>query len=90
MDQKIIPIPRSLPQSTFRNEWGLQLHSLDKSICFLHKHLKAAVEELAIVSPETSENTDFCKTEVALVMQDAREALRLLRLLSDPENHCDT
>ena len=89
MNQTIIKMPRSLAQDTFRNEWGIQLHSLEKSVHFLHKHLEAALEELAILSPASSQNTDFCKSEVPLVMQEAREAIRLLRLLSNTETHSD-
>jgi len=84
-----VSLKKAVALDTFRTEWALKLHSIEESLGFLHLQLSWALQELETPSEHREDNLVFCKTETPLVMQDAREALRLLRFLSDPESHCD-
>jgi hypothetical protein len=89
MDNNILPLVQPTTQDIFRNEWRLQLLSLEKSIGFMDLQLDASLKRIAPQNKEDQAWLNFCKVERPLIMQEAREALRLLRLLSDPQSHCD-
>jgi len=89
MDNKILPLLQPVSQAVFGNEWRLQLQSLEKCIGFMDQQLEASFERIHPQHKEDETWLDFCQVERPLIMQEAREALRLLRLLSDPQSHCD-
>lgn len=89
MDQKIVALKAFPLQETFRNEWRLQIDSLEKSIAFLDMYLDRALKQMPSASELRDPQLAFCRTETPLIMQESREALRLLRLLSDPASYDD-
>ncbi len=89
MDNKVLPLIQPTPESVFKNEWRLQILSLEKTIAFMDQQLAGALKRIRAKSEDDKAWLDFCETERPLIMQEAREAIRLLRLLSDPQAHCD-
>ena len=89
MEQKIYPLAQPTSQTVFRNEWTLQLQTLEKTIGFMNQQLEMALLQLQPTDEEHEAWLDFCKSETPLIVQEAEDAIGMLRLLSDPRSHCD-
>lgn len=89
MDHKVLPLIQPSSKAVFSNEWRLQLNVLEKTIGFLDMQLEANLQRLEPQNQDESAWLDFCKTERPLILQEAREALQILRLLTNPQSHCD-
>ena len=80
----------ALAKETFKNEWALQLKSLERSVNFLNVQLEWSVKTLrALETTEHDSLLAFCEVEAPIVMNDAREAISFLRLVVNASGHCD-
>lgn len=87
MDRNIIPLKRDTANRAFRSEWAHQLDAIEKSLGFFQEYFLWASQRISTLesvadAESAPECAMFYASEAPAVLEESRESLRVLRLLS--------
>jgi len=86
MDRKIIPLQHKTASRILETEWSQQLLSLEHGLNFFEEYFLWSTQQISelekngVVS-DCPESTQFFHTEAPLILEESREALRIMKLL---------
>lgn len=84
MNSISLPLQRQYANRIVTTEWTHQLNAIAQSVSFFEDYFawtKQNADKVEPLGSDADENADFYTTEATLVVEEAREALRILKLL---------
>lgn len=86
MSRKIIPLQRENAVRVFHSEWTHQLTAIEQSVNFFEEYFLWSTQQLSLraLDPQSGGSPEYEKFyhgEAPLVSKEAREAIKILKLL---------
>ena len=87
MKRNIVPLQRETASQVFNTEWTYQLASLEQSLQFLEEYCLWVTQQFNYgqkppYQSVSKELLQFYQTETPMILEDAKEALQVLRMIT--------